>query len=78
MPSQKPFLLYACCDLNGNRASYLVLSRQLPHDFILLEGPPILELIGMRELRGINEISHYINSFQYLMDLEIWLLKHRY
>lgn len=78
MPSQKPFLLYAGCDRQGGKASYLVISRQLPHDFILSEGPPILELVGVREIVGLKDISRYIDTFQYIMDLELWLLNHRY
>ncbi len=78
MPSQKPFLLYANCDVQGSKASFLVLSRQIPHDFILLEVPPVLELVGIRELRGIDQITKYIENFQYVLDLEIWLLNYRH
>ena len=78
MPSQKPFLLYAGCDKQGSKASYLIIYRQLPHEFILLDGPPILELAGMREVRGLKDITRYIETFQYFLDLEIWKLQHRY
>jgi hypothetical protein len=77
MPSQKPFLLYANCDEQGNKASFLVISRQIPHDFILFEGPPVLELIGIREFRGLPQISNYLETFQYLLDLEIWSLNYQ-
>lgn len=58
-------------DLNdsGFSLSYKLYSCKISHRFVLYEYEPVLDIIEVKSIIGYENISEYLDSFAYVLDI---------
>jgi hypothetical protein len=63
-------IFYGDVSPRGYRISYLLLDRQIKHEFVLFDGfiLSIQKAQKLREFNGFDRITRYLENYEYLKD----------
>ena len=66
-----PVTFFGDLTLRGYEISYLLLDRQIKHDFVIIAGDFLLAIHKIRDIHGYERIRRYLEEYQFVVDLWI-------